>query len=240
MGKISIIHATKGRTQKAFGVSMDWYRKAAVPESIDYIFSVDVDDPDLDHYSFPRKGGSVAMSRFPCAKTIVGPANGCNAAFNRGAWASDGEIIAIAADDVIPPHHWDRKILERIPNIRGSYPGKVLAVSDGHRVDRLIAHPILTRAYLQQQGNVFDSKYPSTWADADFTECAYKNQVVIEARDLVFLHDHPAFTTLPYHLWDERYRKQNSAEHSKAGRALFASRFPRSKFLYDSMGRTPG
>lgn len=206
---LSVIHATRGRPEKALAARADYLGKALDPSRVEYLFVVDQDD-------------SASLAVLGAHFTVVVTPKGCNHAFNEGVRVASGQTLVIAADDVVPPDQWDALVLERLGD---PTKPKVLAVSDGHRKDRLMAHPILTRArLLQQGGTVFHPEYEGVFADTDFTTWAYQDGVVVEARDLVFRHEHPSFG---HGEWDEGYRRQNTEEAYRKGSAIFARRFPR-------------
>lgn len=204
---ISLVHATC-RLHAALKCRDLWYSRAAEPSLVEHVFCIDAADDSC---------ASLAKSH-PCVVTER-EFPGCIAAWNLGASASNGEILVQLSDDWQPPSEWDRLVKERIGD---SNLPKVLAVGDGARKDSLLCLAILTRArLLQQGGELFASEFvkagTAMYADNWFTMCAYADQVVMEARDLVFEHMHPNFGKEE---WDEIYRRQNSPEAYDKGRKV--------------------
>jgi hypothetical protein len=78
---------------------------------------------------------------------------------------------------------------------------------------------ILTRARYEQQGYLFHPEFFSMFSDNWFSECAFSDGVVIDARDkITFEHIHPAFGKGEM---DETYARSNAQEHYKAGLEIF-------------------
>ena len=109
----------------------------------------------------------------------------------------------------------------------------VLAISDGHRRDKLLCMAILTRAYYERQRHektgepyLFHPDYLGVYSDNEFTVRAYENGVVIEAPDFVFNHWHPIFVGGDL---DRTYAEQNSADRYRHGVEVFNRRNPRYK-----------
>jgi hypothetical protein len=95
----------------------------------------------------------------------------------------------------------------------------VLAVNDGHRKDDLLCMAILTRARYQEQGYLFHPEFFSMFSDNWFSECAFRDGVVIDARDrITFEHLHPAFGKAAM---DETYARSNATDHYTAGKETF-------------------
>jgi hypothetical protein len=206
---LSLIHATRGRPAQALAARAVWLERAEEPERIEHLFVFDEED-EISRQTF---------STFP--HVMVSPGGSSVRAWNAGAEVSTGQVLVQLSDDWVPPSGWDRKILEALGPL--SEP-KVLAVSDGHRRDRLLCLAILTRARYGQQGWMFYPGYQSVWSDNEFTHRAYADQVVVEARDLIFEHRHPLFdAAVPM---DPTYRHQNRKDFYEEGRRIFLERNP--------------
>lgn len=199
--RIALIHATRGRPFAASQARKVWLDHASRPELIEHIFVVDDDDRESDilrrfhHLSIPAGGG-------------------CVAAWNHGALATIAPVIIQLSDDWNPLPKWDDLILERIGDTSKE---KVLAISDGIRSDKLLCMAIMTRAYFVIDHFMFHPWFTGVYSDNWFTELAYARGAVIEARDLVFAHDHPAAGKRPM---DETYLRQNAPERYEIGRTI--------------------
>lgn len=202
-GKISLLHATRGRPLQATRARLTWLEMAKNPDGIEHIFAIDADDIH-----------SECLKRFK--HVVVSGEGGCVEAWNVAAHHANGDILIQLSDDWIPPWNWDEAILARMEPPDGS---KVLAVNDGHRKDDLLCMAILTRKRWEQQGKaLFHPDFKGVYSDNWFTRQAYKDGVVIQARDLEFSHCHPAFGTAEN---DETYARQNSDERYAEGKRIF-------------------
>ena len=200
--RISLVHATRGRLIKAAAARKLWLDRADKPWLVEHIFCIDDDDAEVK-----------PLKRFHHLSVPAG--GGCVRAFNHGVWATVADVIVIMADDVIPPQKWDQLILERLGPVREP---KVLGVSDGYQTGGLLTCQIFTRAWLQLDGHVYHPLFKNVFADQWFTHCAYARNLVIEARDLIFEHDHPLKTGAPF---DATYAAQNSNTAYAYGHAVF-------------------
>lgn len=201
--KISLLHATRGRPSKAWKTRMEWLRLASNPDAVEHIFAIDSND---------------AESLMLCiARCVVVSGNGGPVdAWNEAARHAKGEILVQLSDDFEPFQGWDTAIIDAIGDT--SKPA-VLAVSDGHRTDSLLCMAILTRARYQAQGHLFHPEFFSMFSDNWFTECAHRDDVVIDARDrITFEHLHPAFGKAEM---DETYARSNDTQNYARGAKTF-------------------
>jgi glycosyltransferase involved in cell wall biosynthesis len=200
--KISLLHATRGRPQKAWLCRKEWLRRAKNPDAIEHIFAIDHDDE--------------ASLPLCLANHIALTTTGCVAAWNAAARKSRGDVLVQVSDDFEPPMGWDELILAELGDT--STP-KVLAVSDGTRNDDLLCMAIMTRKRYKEQGHMFHPEFISMYSDTWFSHKAFADGVVIDARDrLVFQHNHPLFGKAE---WDETYARSNSDENYALGKQVF-------------------
>jgi hypothetical protein len=176
--KISLLHATRGRFQQAAGARRKWMEKAANQDAIEHIFALDADDAESLQY--------LTLWR----NVVVAPGGGPVRAWNAAAQACNGHVLIQLSDDWEPPMGWDQIILDRIGDTSKS---AVLQIWDGYREDQLLCMAILTRARYIEQGYLFHPDFFSMYSDNWFSHCAFRDGVVIDARDVVFEHLHPAF-----------------------------------------------
>lgn len=182
-GKISLLHATRGRPEKALEIRNLWLDRAENADAVEHIFGLDPDDP-----TGPALGG------FRHIVQDIG--GGPCGAWNMACSIASGQVFVQVSDDMIPPMGWDRRILDALGDTQEP---KVLRVSDGHRKDGLIVLAIVTRAWVKQQGYLFHPAFFSMYSDNWLTECAEREGAIVEARDIVFEHRHPVFTGEPWH-----------------------------------------
>jgi hypothetical protein len=179
-------------------------RLADDPKRIEHIFAVDADDEEAE-----------VFLRFP--SIIMDNDGGPVAAWNTAAKSSTGQIMVQLSDDWKPFRGWDTAIVDAIGDASKS---AVLAVSDGHRKDDLLCMAILTRARFEQQCKfLFDPEFFSMFSDNWFSHEAFRDGVVIDARDkIAFEHQHPAFGKAQM---DETYARSNASEHYEKGAEIF-------------------
>lgn len=204
-GKISLLHATRGRPNQAALARKYWYDTAGDPANIEHIFAIDEDDKESIN----------ALGTFRHVRVTAG--GGCVAAWNAAAKASRGKILIQLSDDWTPPICWDTEIVKRFGDeIDKPY---VLAISDGHRKDFLLCMAILTRARYEQQGFLFHPDFKSVYSDNYFTWKATKDNCIIASRDFVIEHNHPVFNKeIPV---DKTYAESNAPERYEHGKAVY-------------------
>ena len=203
--KISVIHATRGRAQIAYNRRFQWLSLADEPLSIEWLFMVDHDDPE----NYVPHGG------------IRCNPGGIINAWNEGAKQAKGAILMQMSDDWTPPRHWDTLISNAIG---ATNEEKVLAVSDGHRQDKLLCMAILTQKRLEKQGHLFHPSYQESdgiYSDNEFTQRAYDDGVVVEAKNIVLIHDNPMFTGAAQ---DDNFKKHNAVSNYEKGKAIYEKR----------------
>lgn len=222
---ISLIHATRGRALKMVQCREKWLLKAKNPQFIEHFFIVDGDDsPEV-----------IETAKDYC-HAIIQPGGGCVAAWNAGASLSTGQILIQLSDDWIPPQDWDEIIIERMGD--KITDEAVLAVSDGiiredGKMTKCLCMAIMTRERYLAQGHMFHREYLSVYSDNEFTDRAYEDNVVIEARDVVFEHIHPISGKIAM---DATYDAQNAPSRYAKGEETYLKRKTRHKALSREYG----
>lgn len=211
---ISLLHATRQRPDRAQSCRKLWLEAAASPERVEHIFAIDSDDPE----------SATALSGFT-VHTVTQTGLGCVGAWNLAAEHSTGDILVQLSDDWVPVPGWDRLFEERLSPVRKP---QVLRISDGHRDDDLLCMAIITRARLkQQEGSFLPPAYTGVYSDDEFSYRAFEDGVVVEARDIVLVHEHPNYD--PSVAMDETYIRQNDNSKYEGARAIFLERNPEAK-----------
>lgn len=203
--KISIIHATRGRPQVAWQRRWQWLSLAEKPLEIEWLFMVDHNDP-IDYT--------------PHQAIRCNPGGIINA-WNAGAKIAKGDVIVQMSDDWTPPRHWDALISNAMGDTTQE---KVLAVSDGLRADKLLCMAIMTQSRLKKQGHMLHPDYQDSdgiYSDSEFTESAYQDGAVVEARHIQFKHENPMFTGGNP---DEQLKNHNKPEYYQKGKAIYEKR----------------
>jgi hypothetical protein len=227
--RLSLLHATRGRPQKAVAAYRMWHERArGWASELEHIFSTDFDD---------ATGGELYEGMLEAGFEdrnwhIIQNANkGSAEAWDNAYKASHGELLVQVSDDMEPPQDWAELLAKRIreSSAKDFSAPVVVAVSDGFRKDRLMTTFICTRAYADFKGEFIHSGFVSMFSDDDVSYRAARHQrdgrcTVIEARDLVFLHRHHYHDkTVPM---DETYARQNADSAYRMGAQLFKERNP--------------
>lgn len=210
--RISLLHATRGRTSKAVATRDAWLSLASDPSRVEHIFAVDEDD--ATSCEMTKQFISVKSGKQSCV-----------AAWNAAAKIARGDLLIQLSDDWQPCQDWDSKLISVCGDADLQKQSLVIAVDDGARKDQLLCMAILSRARYEQQGNeIFHEGYESVFSDNEFSYRAYKDGIVIDAREkLRFEHLHPSFGKAPM---DETYRHNNQKTRYETGFALFKQRNP--------------
>jgi len=182
--KISCIHPTRER-EKVAAAWRVWLEQATGEHVIEHIICLD-DDQVLDGWCVPPEQSPLST----VSKICYGPRGGSVAAYNRGLYASTGDIIVQVMDDLIPPLRWNSVIVDRLLPV--DQP-KLLHVSDGTELHKARRIPLLTvligtRSYFTKCGYMYHPDYWHTHGDDDQSEKAYREGLVVEATDLTFRH----------------------------------------------------
>ena len=198
--KISLIHATRGRSLVATQAMTMWYSRAKHPERIEHIFVFDHDDED-----------SKRLKQF---RHTIQTDNGYSVgAWNLGAKECIGDIIIQLSDDWECPPNWDEMIESRLDITKE----QVLSISDGYRKDGLLCMAILTRPYFEKHG-LFNPAFKNVYSDTDFTFRAAKNNAIVEAKDIAIIHHHPFWENIPL---DATYERGNDVKEYNRAKKIF-------------------
>jgi hypothetical protein len=218
----SICHTT-ARPEKWMDAYVAWWSRAVNPKAIEYILAVD------ERWGFDRQHPPIVNDA-----TKVHWCTGrrdSTTGWNEAAAQSTGRVLITAQDDQTPPERWDEELGKVIAAKLFLDEEFVVEVSSGPLADknRLMVISILSRVRYEKLGYVFYPEYRAMYADDEFGEHARKDGIVIDARHLMFYHQHPAQDT--YKPWDEVYRAENAAPNFVHGKALLERRralgFPR-------------
>ena len=192
--RLSLIHPSRQRVARAESALLEWTSKCSGLHDIEYILSVDADDPELPAYQSLANRHHVALIAAP-NRTMV-------EAVNRGASASTGELLVLASDDFGCPDGWDRALAD----VAGGRPDIAIHVSDGYE-NRILTLPVVGRDLYTRLGYLFHPAYRSMFADDDLTDVARRANALVDARHLLFPHRHfiPRLADK-----DPTYARQNS------------------------------
>ena len=231
----SVLHATYGRPDKAVEAMKKFVYRSNYSSLVEYIFAVNEDDPARERFlELLAVEKSLGIRHGHQIEVVIGNYHGSAPAWDSAARASKGRILIQGQDDIEPPLNWDDVLLNRIlayyPDHQWEDKAFAMAVSDGYRRDALMCTAICSRPYMQLEGHFLFPEFISVFSDDEFTYRALrhahdKTATLIDARDIVFRHDHHYHTKATP--WDDTYARENSAQAYRIGHKLFHERNPR-------------
>lgn len=203
--KITLIHPSRSRADKALKAFDEWKSKAKYKDNIEYLLSIDSDDPSLNEYInlFTNK-----------ARIIIGINNFVVQATNRAAKLATGDILIYVSDDFGCPQNWDDEIIKTVT-------GKdifAVEVDDCYQTNRnLLTIPIISKSLYEANGYFFHPEFKSMFCDNwIFEEAKRKYNCLVEARHLKFEHRHYSLGKAAH---DDVYKR--SEAHYQEGKKIF-------------------
>jgi len=169
---ISLIHPSRSRSQKAIYAAKRWLTEAGEP--IDYICSIDSDDPEKELY----------YSLFLGRRIVCKDNRSAIDAINNAAKEAIGDIFVVMSDDFDCPSQWATALL-RLTEDKTDWIAKT---NDG--IQRwIITLPIMDRAYYNRFGYVYHPDYRHMFCDTHMSAVADLLGRRINL-DMTFKHNH--------------------------------------------------
>lgn len=209
MRKISIIHPSRSRPELAEDTCRKWLSNAANPENIEYIFSIDADDPKTDDY--------LLMFKVWFAQEVtvwIGLNGSAVNAINNAVKEATGDILIVVSDDFSCPKKWDTELLKHI----GDRTDFVAKTQDGLQ-NWLITLPIMDREYYNRLGYIYNPDYNHLFCDTEMTVVGDLLGKTINI-PILFPHRHH---TQPGGIPKDEVSKKNDATWAQ-GQAVFLNR----------------
>lgn len=157
--KISIIHPSRNRPEQAYKTWHKWVSSAADKNNIEYILSIDDDEPLLQAYLKAFNGSEVTIS--------VHPNNTAIEAINNAAKQSTGNLLIAVSDDFACPYHWDVALLQALEG-KSDY---IVKTEDGIQ-PWIMTLPIMDRKYYERFGYVYNPAYKHMFCDCELAHVA--------------------------------------------------------------------
>ena len=176
MSKISIIHPTRSRPELAFKAAMNWISKCKNMEDVQYILSIDTDEPKLIEYTKLFKNFNICITKNDNRSAID--------AINNAARLAVGNLMIVVSDDFDCPMDWDETLLT-------SLDGKedfIVKTADGIQAF-IITLPILDRKYYDRFGYIYYPGYRHMFCDSEMSVVGYMLDKTINL-DIMFKHNH--------------------------------------------------
>lgn len=186
--KISLIHPSRSRPEKAKSTYDYWMSRAAHPENIEHILSLDFSDPLHSQYAHFGNNSSSVIDHNDCVVKAT----------NIAASASTGDILIYLSDDFICPEKWDEKIMIRFRVADEDTP-LLIKVDDclqKFNVD-VLTIPIMNRALYERLGFFWHPEYRSMFCDQWLYWVCRNNKWIMFCEDLKFPHEHYSIGKAP-------------------------------------------
>ena len=173
--KISLIHPSRGRADKAYKTFMHWLICSSMETDFEHILSLDEDDPELNRYKI----------LFTKSKIIINKNRNLVEAANKAGEACSGDIIVLISDDMLCPDNWDN-ILKEFHKENKYY---LLKTFDGVQ-KWIVTLPIMDRMFYENNGYIYHPDYQHMFCDTDLTHKADLENCLYMRNDIEFTHAH--------------------------------------------------
>lgn len=181
MISISIIHPSRGRVQMATETARKWLNNAKHREQIEYWFSCDSDDPQMQQYN----DAVIQMG----VRATFGVNGTAITAINKVVGYTTGNILIVVSDDFDCFYGWDDFLLCSLHG-KNDY---IVKTSDGYMNNNwLITLPIMDRTYYNRFGYIYFPDYKHMFCDTEMTCVGNMLGRVIDLQNpsAVFQHNH--------------------------------------------------
>lgn len=179
--RISIIHPSRNRPEQAYNTAINWLNKAYYKANIQYILSLDEDEPLLKEYD------KFFMNNMPGLVDTLGCVHKNKSAIeaiNNACPHVNGDLLIVISDDFDCPLNWDRLLLEALEG-KSDF---LVKTQDGLQ-KTLITLPIMDREYYERFGYIYHPDYLHMHCDEEMTIVGHMLGRVITL-DLLFHHNH--------------------------------------------------
>lgn len=193
MKNILVKFPSRSRPQKFLSTIKGYIANANNIDNIEFIISIDDDDSSMS-------GVKEELKEHRNIYVYSGAYSNKVGAINRDMdkALSDWDILVLASDDMIVQiQGWDdilrSEMEECFPDMDG-----VLWHNDGYVAMRLNTMCILGKRYYDRFGYIYHPEYTSLWCDNLFTDIANILGKQKYFPEVLFKHEHPGHTRMPY------------------------------------------
>lgn len=202
--KISLIHPSRNRAEKARKTLDYWTSKSSGTIEIEHILSIDLDDSQIDDYKRLFQTSTILISNNTCVVEAT----------NIAAKKSTGDILIYFSDDFKCPDNWDISLAALYTDVPCLW--KVDDCLQKFHI-AVLTIPIMNRALYDKLNYFWHPEYKSMFVDEHLYWTCRENKWMMFCEDLKFPHEHPCNGLAEN---DETYKK--SAANWDQGKALFA------------------
>ena len=182
---LSILHPSRNRSSMAFETAKKWAEMASDKKNIQYILSIDNDEPDLRSY---ENNYLSLIGLFGKCNVVMDDNKNVVQAMNIGARMSVAEIIVGISDDFLPPENWDLHILSNIDIEKE----QALQINDGLQPMNkdLLTMPIITRKLYNTLNFIYPVEFSGIYADNWLGEYCAARGILKKVSDKIYSHLH--------------------------------------------------
>lgn len=208
----------------AYEAFTEWMGKSSGNHSIEYILSLDDDEPQLDCYK-------KQFDEYPI-KMLIGKNRSMVDAINAAAEKSTGDCLIVVSDDFGCPDQWDEKLRADPGLLVGFGDVELMNLNGGlefaihindtitTREQGVMTLPIISRAAYEKLGHIYNPVYFSMFADNELYDVCKNNGWLIHS-DLIFEHRHWVNGKNPR---DETYNRENDTAVYNSGQKIYEAR----------------
>lgn len=188
--EISIIHPSRGRANRCMETALHWLNNASNTIPIEYIISIDDDDPSRDLYQ--ELNLELLSQASKDSKYEVWLIKNSNRsaidAINNGAKFTTNNLLVVVSDDFECFPNWDVFLKTNLEDKKDF----IVKTSDGIQ-DWLITLPIMDIAYYNRFGYIYYPEYKHLFCDTEMTSVAdlLGRKIDLRSNEFVFRHLHP-------------------------------------------------
>lgn len=203
--RISLIHPSRSRPEKAKATYDYWISKSSSQVEIEHILSLDFSDPLSKEYDVFLSTSIVLYSHNTCVVEAT----------NIAAKQATGDILIYLSDDFKCPNNWDLLILDKIQ----SNKPQLLKVDDCLQKFEVavLTIPIMNRKLYETLSYFWHPDFKSMFCDEHLYWITKNNGWLYLDPELKFPHEHPCNGKSEN---DETYKR--SAANWDQGKATFA------------------
>lgn len=218
--RISLLHPSRGRPDKAFDTFANWEFQSSGEHEIEWILSVDSTDPKLQQYQkiFYDRGLDRNMDLISPHSMICNLNTSVVQATNMAAKFAMGDILVYLSDDFSCLENWDIMVANQFENVTEPLLIKVDDCLQKFEVP-VLTLPIMNRALYEKLGYFWHPEYKSMFVDEDLYWVCRNMGAMKLCPHLKFPHEHPANGKAEN---DETYTR--SAANWEQGKAVFNKR----------------
>lgn len=223
MIRISLLHPSFGRPQKAFEAYQEWKGLAENRKEVEYLLGLDDTDTTIEEYMrlFSNKGEEFKREVFS-----IGPSRTIIQAVNHLASLSSicSELLVFVADDISPPPQWDTALLNVIKDMDKSRPIYIYVSDNMMPYGTWGNNMIINRVFYSKFGYFLYPEYDGVCCDNDLYEVAKRLNAIIQVPEILFEHKHYIRGMAPM---DSTYLRHNNDEGRVRNGKIYAGRVAR-------------